>query len=110
MSGEALKSTPSTASSGRTKIDDCVRGFARTRPERTPAQLAQLQFHCGKPPPAAEPRTVMRMLGGMLGPAPRGEPGVPARMTKRRDQRAATYIVISKPKRKSVAVGVCQVM
>jgi acetyl-CoA carboxylase carboxyltransferase component len=61
-------------------------------------------------PPAAEPRTVMRMLGGMLGPAPRGEPGVPARMTKRRDQRAATYIVISKPKRKSVAVGVCQVM
>jgi hypothetical protein len=24
---------------------------------RKPAQLRQLQFHCGKPPPAAEPST-----------------------------------------------------
>ncbi|CDK61441.1 hypothetical protein [Klebsiella pneumoniae IS10] len=23
--------------------------------------MAQLQFHCGKPPPAAEPRTLMNM-------------------------------------------------
>jgi hypothetical protein len=38
-----------------------------------------------------------------------GKPDVPA-MTRRRDQRAVTYIVISKPKRKSVAVGVCQSM
>jgi hypothetical protein len=38
-----------------------VRGFALTSPDRTPAQLRQLQFHCGNPPPAAEPRIVMRM-------------------------------------------------
>jgi hypothetical protein len=27
-------------------------------PFRTPSQLGQLQFHCGKPPPAAEPSTL----------------------------------------------------
>src|ERR1700733_14381906 len=27
-------------------------------PLRTPAQLGHPQFHCGKPPPAAEPRTL----------------------------------------------------
>jgi hypothetical protein len=26
-------------------------------PLRTPAQFAHPQFHCGKPPPAADPRT-----------------------------------------------------
>ncbi len=61
MSGEALNSTPSTSASLRTKMEDCVRGFAFTAPLRTPLQLRQLQFHCGKPPPAAEPRIVMRM-------------------------------------------------
>src|SRR5450755_1791636 len=61
MSGEALKSTPSAPTSGRTKIDDCVRALARSVPRRTPVQLAQLQFHCGKPPPAAEPKMVTRM-------------------------------------------------
>ncbi len=50
------------AFAGRTKIDDWVRGLHRTPPERTPAQLRQLQFHCGKPPPAAEPRTLMRTV------------------------------------------------
>jgi hypothetical protein len=43
------------------KIDDCVRGLKRASSARAPVQLAQLQFHCGKPPPAAAPRTVMRM-------------------------------------------------
>jgi hypothetical protein len=52
MSGEALNSTPSALASGRMKIDDCVRGLARSVPARTPVQLRQLQFHCGKPPPA----------------------------------------------------------
>ncbi len=95
MSGEALNSTPSAESSGRTKIDDWVRGLHRTLPERTPAQLRQLQFHCGKPPPAAAPSTLMRM-------------GVPGR--RRGDHRALTYIVISKPKRRSQAVGVVHCM
>ena len=61
MSGEALNSTPSALASPCTKIDDWVRAFARTRPLRTPAQLRQLQFHCGKPPPADAPRMVIRM-------------------------------------------------
>jgi hypothetical protein len=62
MSGEALNRMPSLPLSGRTKIDDCVRALARTLPERTPAQLRQLQFHCGKPPPAALPNVVMRIV------------------------------------------------
>ena len=40
-----------------TQMEDWVRGVARTVPARTPAQLRQLQFHWGKPPPAEAPRT-----------------------------------------------------
>jgi hypothetical protein len=54
ISGEALTSTQSSPFS-LTAIDDCVRLVARMLPLRTPRQLKQLQFHCGKPPPAAEP-------------------------------------------------------
>ena len=43
-----------------TAIDDWVRGLAVTLPSRTPRQLSQLQFHWGKPPPAAEPRMRIR--------------------------------------------------
>src|ERR1700722_9564552 len=39
----------------------CVRGRACSVPWRTPLQLRQAQFHCGKPPPAAEPRILMRI-------------------------------------------------
>jgi hypothetical protein len=38
-------------------MEDCVRARVCSDPLRTPAQLRQLQFHCGNPPPAAEPRT-----------------------------------------------------
>ncbi|MNN42440.1 hypothetical protein D3C81_1566210 [compost metagenome] len=69
MSGDALHSTHSTPSSLRA-IDDCVRRCARRLPLRTPAHWRQLQFHCGKPPPAAEPRTRMCMAD-----APEGRPG-----------------------------------
>ena len=103
-SGEALNRMPSREPAGRTKIDDCVRAFARTAPLRTPAQLRQLQFHCGKPPPAAEPRMVMCMVNER-------RPGAAgASRGSRLAQRAATYRVISKPKRKSTAVGVCHCM
>jgi hypothetical protein len=44
--------------------EDWVRERARTVPLRTPAQLRQLQFHCGKPPPAADPRT--RIFNGLI--------------------------------------------
>jgi len=46
-------------------IEDCVRGRAFNVPRRTPSQLRQLQFHCGNPPPAAEPSTRTRMRGGL---------------------------------------------
>ncbi|GGY97363.1 hypothetical protein GCM10007388_33810 [Pseudoduganella plicata] len=58
MSGEALISSQSV-SLDETAIDDCVRGVAATVPLRTPRQLRQLQFHWGKPPPAADPRTMI---------------------------------------------------
>ena len=37
--------------------DSSVRGLAAISPFRMPAQFTQAQFHCGKPPPAADPRT-----------------------------------------------------
>jgi hypothetical protein len=33
---------------------------------RTPSQLRQLQFHWGKPPPAALPSTLMRMVADLF--------------------------------------------
>ena len=56
MSGEALNSTQSTPLP-ETAIEDCDRARARKDPVRRPLQFGQLQFHWGKPPPAAEPRT-----------------------------------------------------
>src|SRR5580692_5821080 len=57
MSGEALTSAQAAGLSPVTAIDDWVRARVCRAPLRTPAQLRQLQFHCGKPPPAAEPNT-----------------------------------------------------
>jgi len=57
MSGEALTSAQDWSSLPLTAIEDCVRARVRTVPDRHPAQFRQLQFHCGKPPPAADPRT-----------------------------------------------------
>ena len=52
-SGDALASSHGP-SPPRIAIDDCVRGVAA--PPRAASQVGQRQFHCGKPPPAAEPR------------------------------------------------------
>jgi hypothetical protein len=57
-SGEALirnqrSSLPEIA------VLDCVRGAIL--PARAAMQFAQLQFHCGRPPPAALPRIRMRI-------------------------------------------------
>ena len=41
--------------SALTATDDWVRGTPA--PERTAAHTGQPQFHCGEPPPAAEPST-----------------------------------------------------
>jgi len=59
MSGEALTSTHATSSLPATAIEDWVRALARRVPWRKPAQLRQLQFHWGKPPPAADPSTLI---------------------------------------------------
>jgi hypothetical protein len=57
ISGEALTSAQETPTLPATAIEDWVRACARSVPFRKPAQLLQLQFHCGKPPPAADPST-----------------------------------------------------
>lgn len=50
MSGDALHRIQSTPLS-LMAMDDWVRALALSVPARRPAQLAQLQFHCGKPHP-----------------------------------------------------------
>src|SRR5579863_8561137 len=62
ISGEAFTSTQALLSRPHTAIEDWVRARKWRTPARTAAQLRQLQFHCGKPPPAADPRT--RILTG----------------------------------------------
>ena len=39
----------------------CVRGGAFELPRRLALQFEHWQFHCGNPPPAADPRTFMRI-------------------------------------------------
>src|SRR6202008_3916462 len=93
-------------------MEDCVRGRARNVPVRTPAQLRQLQFHWGKPRPAAEPTTRIFTDSSGWGTSSRAEQAAGARRPGSRPysapQRRAIYIVISIPKRKSVAFGVSQ--
>ena len=45
----------------RSKVQP-VCGPKMNEPSRKPEQLTQLQFHCGKPPPAAEPRIWTNMV------------------------------------------------
>src|SRR5436189_3652922 len=56
MSGDALSSTHDSPSAD-TAMELWVRACACTSPWRWPAHSRQLQFHCGKPPPAPEPST-----------------------------------------------------
>src|SRR5229473_2493318 len=56
MSGEALN-TNQRSWSALMAIDDCVLEWHGREPSRAARQFGQPQFHCGKPPPAAEPRT-----------------------------------------------------
>ncbi|CFX04216.1 protein of unknown function [Candidatus Filomicrobium marinum] len=59
-SGEALSKSQSVPFA-LTASDDWVRGENPGSPARALAQFEQLQFHCGKPPPAADPNTFMIM-------------------------------------------------
>ena len=58
MSGDALNSNQSCPFE-ETAIEDWVLAVYPGLPARTLEQLLQLQFHWGKPPPAAEPKTLM---------------------------------------------------
>src|SRR5580704_13181248 len=115
MSGEALTSAQAWGSVPRTTIEDWVRACVRNEPRRTPVQLRQLQFHWGKPPPAADPRTriftIRSVSQGLWGPATeraRGARWPGSSRPHSNVQRLLMYIVISMPKRKSVACGVSQ--
>src|SRR5213083_2515229 len=65
MSGDALSSTHDSPSAD-TAMELWVRAWACSSPWRWPAHSRQLQFHCGKPPPAPEPSTriFMAVCGG----------------------------------------------
>src|SRR5882672_2172024 len=65
MSGDAL-SRNHWWPSPLTAAEACVRGRIDACPARTSAQLAQPQFHCGEPPPAAEPSTRRCKLDRLL--------------------------------------------
>ena len=62
MSGEAF-SRNQFAPSALTATDDCVRGRPPDHPLGPVGSTGQLQFHCGKPPPAADPRTMILTSG-----------------------------------------------
>src|ERR1043166_4807031 len=47
------------APSGEKASSVCVRAVAWMQPERRAEQVREAQFHCGKPPPAAEPRILI---------------------------------------------------
>src|SRR5260370_3218370 len=65
ISGETLKRNQ-CRSSALTAMDDCVRGRQESEPIRTAWQFGQLQFHCGKPPPAADPSIRTRILRSLI--------------------------------------------
>src|SRR5882672_6198194 len=71
MSGEALTNTDAGPLLPVTAIEDWVRAEPGKVPARMPAQLRQLQFHCGNPPPAADPSTRIFKMNQ----AGAGEPG-----------------------------------
>jgi hypothetical protein len=66
--------------------------------------LRQLQFHCGNPPPAADPKT--RIFTAQMAAQLRGV----RELRRGRHQRLLMYIVISMPNRKSTACGFSHLM
>src|SRR5271166_483488 len=61
-SGEAFKTNQSSLFAD-TASDACDRARAAESPDRARRQAGALEFHCGKPPPAADPRTTARTIG-----------------------------------------------
>src|SRR5438067_12541050 len=67
ISGDALSRNHALPSSEETATHSCVRASTRMDPSRAPRQFLQAQFHCGQPPPAAEPSTWI-LTGVLPGP------------------------------------------
>src|SRR3954451_6404050 len=61
MSGEALQSTQASFSA-LTAIESWARARMVGEPARTARQLAHPQFHCGTPPPAPDPKILIRIV------------------------------------------------
>src|SRR5471032_159392 len=72
ISGDALTSTQE--SPPVTTMEDCVRARACSVPARYPLQLGQLQFHWGKPPPAADPSTRICTKAALVDEKAKGVP------------------------------------
>src|SRR5687767_13757100 len=60
-SGEALSRTKSLTLA-LTATEACVRACKPRTPLRTSAEFRPLQFHCGRPPPAPDPSTLINMM------------------------------------------------
>jgi hypothetical protein len=58
-SGDAFKTSHRSPSALMARLD-WLRGLTRLSPLQAIWQTGQRQFHCGTPPPAAEPKTRMR--------------------------------------------------
>jgi len=94
-SGEALINSQLSPSAVTARLA-WVRGCTRASPAHAKRHVGQRQFHCGKPPPAAEPRTraVNRPIQDRR---------------KWADQNSAgKYPLISRPMQISTRVGVVQ--
>src|SRR5258708_35390086 len=74
MSGDALTRCHSWPFSVKAS-ESCVRGRTRLSPARAKVQLGHPQFHCGKPPPAEDPKTRIRTRRA-LAPVVDRDPGV----------------------------------
>ena len=56
-----MRGMPPGEGAGETATSACVRARPFNTPRRMRLQFEHPQFHCGKPPPAAEPRTLTRI-------------------------------------------------
>jgi hypothetical protein len=59
MSGEQFRIVHDLPLAPDTASDDCVRRTTLGSPSQNKAHIRQRQFHCGKPPPAALPVTMI---------------------------------------------------
>ena len=71
--------------------DGCLRAGGACSPARAARLTGPLQFHCGTPPPAADPRTRIRKAMSLAATSPAGQPAGKRRYS------AQAYALISRP-------------